>query len=355
MRTLFICPFLPARNAPQAGHRLAFEYICILAERSNVDVVLLLKERVDTSDELYRLPNVEVVLVASFRSINLIFSGISNLGRIPFLTRYSKKVAANIIELIKRNVYDVVNLEFSQTFIYIKDIRANFKENVTVHLCAHDIQAQAYLRKGGVQSLFSSSVFKEERLLTSLASKIFVLSEKDKGLMKSLYGDQLDVELKPLPLPKFISEINRSPETIERGSLMFWGAMNRPENELSIIHFIDNVFNSICAKKGADIKLYIVGAKPTAKLRKYASENIIITGFVENPVRYFNMAEIGIVPLLFGAGVKLKTLEMLASGMQVISTPIGSEGIDIKAYDNISVCEMQDFGNRIMAVLNTGV
>jgi glycosyltransferase involved in cell wall biosynthesis len=222
-------------------------------------------------------------------------------------------------------------------------------------LCAHDIQAQAYLRKSGIQSLFSSFVFKEERQLTSLANKIFVLSEKDRGLMKGLYGDQLQIELKPLPLPKFISEIDRTQESIEKGSLMFWGAMNRPENELSIIHFIDNVYRPLCAENVTDIKLYIVGAKPTAKLQKYASENIIITGFVENPVSYFNRAEIGIVPLLYGAGVKLKTLEMLASGMHVISTPIGSEGIDVKAHDNISVCDIKDFFQKIMIVLDKKV
>jgi glycosyltransferase involved in cell wall biosynthesis len=352
MRTLFICPFLPARNAPQAGHRLAFEYICTLAETSNVDVILLLKESMDISSELYHLPNVEVVLVAKFRSVDIVLRALSDFGRLPFLTRYSRKVSNVIIDLIRRNPYDVINLEFSQTFFYIKDIRENFKDNIAIHLCAHDIQAQAYLRKGGLQSLFSSFVFKEEKQLTSLANKIFVLSEKDKGLMKGLYGDQLNIELKPLPLPKFINEINRSVESIEKGSLMFWGAMNRPENELSIIHFIDHVFNPLCAKTGTNIKLYIVGAKPTAKLRKYASETIIITGFVENPVHYFNVAEIGIVPLLYGAGVKLKTLEMLASGMQVISTPIGSEGIDVRVYDNIRICEVHDFGRNILEVLN---
>jgi glycosyltransferase involved in cell wall biosynthesis len=332
MRTLFICPFLPARNAPQAGHRLAFEYICTVAESSSVDVILLLKETMDPSNELYRLPNVEVVLVEKFNTIDLIFRSISNFGKITFLTRYSKKVARIIIELIRSNAYDVVNLEFSQTFIYIRDIRANFPETVNIHLCAHDIQAQAYLRKSGIQSLFSSFVFKEERQLTSLANKIFVLSEKDKGLMKGLYGEQLNIDLRPLPLPEFISEIDRTPYSIEKGSLMFWGAMNRAENELSIINFIDRVYRPLCAEKGVDIKLYIVGANPTAKLKKYASENIIITGFVENPVSYFNKAEIGIVPLLYGAGVKLKTLEMLASGMHVISTPIGSEGINVKAF-----------------------
>jgi glycosyltransferase involved in cell wall biosynthesis len=355
MRTLFICPFLPARNAPQAGHRLAFEYICTVAESSSVDVILLLKETMDPSNELYRLPNVEVVLVEKFNTIDLIFRSISNFGKITFLTRYSKKVARIIIELIRSNKYDMVNLEFSQTFIYIRDIRANLDEHVTIHLCAHDIQAQAYLRKSGIQSLFSSFVFKEERQLTSLANKIFVLSEKDKGLMKGLYGDQLNIELKPIPLPKFITEIDRTPNSIEKGSLMFWGAMNRAENELSIVNFIDHVYRPLCAEKGTEIRLYIVGANPTAKLKKYASENIIITGFVENPVSYFNRAEIGIVPLLYGAGVKLKTLEMLASGMHVISTPIGSEGIDVQAYDNISVCEMQDFGKNIMIVLGKSV
>ncbi|PAX49801.1 hypothetical protein CK510_27700 [Brunnivagina elsteri CCALA 953] len=103
--------------------------------------------------------------------------------------------------------------------------------------------------------------------------------------------------------------------------------MNRSENEEAILHFIDNCFQFLL-EKDRDFKLYIVGSNPSAKITNFASKNIIITGFIENPIDFFERAEIGIVPLKKGAGIKLKTLEMLQAGLPVISTSIGAEGIN---------------------------
>lgn len=351
-KVLFVCPFIPEKNAHQAGHRLAYEYLAKFAETSAVDLVLLIKGSEEIPSALNEIPNVNLVAVERFHKMDMLWNGFLNLWMLPFLTRFSKRALARINGLISEKRYDIINLEFSQTFYYIKDIRKTLGRNAKIYVSAHDVQTQAFLRKTGILSMWSSYVYKLENELINLADKVFVLSSKDRDLVKSLFGEHLDVDLKPLPLLSLISEVNRTIDTIEKGSIMFWGAMNRAENELSVISFLDTLFLPVLLKERPMLKLYIVGANPSARLKQYSSDNVIITGFIENPREYFEKAEIGIVPLLYGAGVKLKTLEMLSTGMNVVSTRIGVEGIDLKEYNNIDVCAMEDFPRALMMLLD---
>ena len=77
------------------------------------------------------------------------------------------------------------------------------------------------------------------------------------------------------------------------------------------------------------MKFYIVGSKPSEKIKSLASEDIIVTGFVEDPKDYFNIMDISVIPLRYGAGIKIKVLESLASGIPVITTDVGAEGINV--------------------------
>ena len=73
------------------------------------------------------------------------------------------------------------------------------------------------------------------------------------------------------------------PEQVARKNInkniLFYGAMNRMENEISAEWFIKNVMPEI---KDTGAKYVIVGNKPSDELKKYESDNVIITGFVQD-------------------------------------------------------------------------
>ena len=54
---------------------------------------------------------------------------------------------------------------------------------------------------------------------------------------------------------------------------------------------------------------------------------MIVTGFVDSPNQFFEDSMCMVVPLVIGAGIKIKVLEGLSSGIPVISNEIGIEGI----------------------------
>lgn len=79
-----------------------------------------------------------------------------------------------------------------------------------------------------------------------------------------------------------------------------------------------------------DATLDLVGSNPTAEVRALAEvPGVAVSGNVSADVLadYYRRATVAVVPLRFGAGVKLKVLEAMARGVPVVTTPVGAQGL----------------------------
>lgn len=79
------------------------------------------------------------------------------------------------------------------------------------------------------------------------------------------------------------------------------------------------------------VRLDLVGSHPTAEVRALSSrEGVSLHGDVslDTLARFYRDATLAVVPLRFGAGVKLKVLEAMARGVPVVTTPVGVQGLD---------------------------
>lgn len=126
----------------------------------------------------------------------------------------------------------------------------------------------------------------------------------------------------------------------ENTDILFYGAMDRPENWMSAIWFIENVFAKL---KPDGYKFIIIGNKPDKKLLKYHDSNQIrVLGFVDDITPYFEKSLCLVAPLVLGAGVKIKILEAMSSGIPVLTNGIGIEGIYAKNNQDYYYCDKPD-------------
>ena len=126
--------------------------------------------------------------------------------------------------------------------------------------------------------------------------------------------------------------------------------MNRIENSSSALWFIENVMPRL---KDEDVKFTIIGNKPPQELVNKRSEKIVITGFVDDPAPYFENAMCLVAPLLLGAGVKVKIIEALSSGVPVITNDIGIEGIDANdGVEYLHATEPVEYENIIRKMIS---
>ncbi|MEW9582986.1 glycosyltransferase [Paraburkholderia sp. DGU8] len=343
MKQLFVTSFLPQKNAPQAGHRLAFDYLTELSAQNDVDVVLISRVPVRENDIEFRA-SVGQVYVKYVNTLDLIPSFLADpLHFAPrFFTRYTKPISRFLCELIDKNRYDAVRLEFSQCFSYAVDLKRRFGDSIELVLGVHDVQILVVLRIQSLEGrLFAKQTFEFEQRVMKLADTVRVLSAKDAQLIQALYPGVGSLHVVPIALPAFVKGIRRSKDTVQKGNILFWGAMQRRENEEALFNFVESTFLPL-RRRGLALKLFVVGSDPSERVKRLSSDDICVTGFVADPTRYFESAHIGVVPLLSGAGVKLKTLEMLAARLPVVSTPLGAEGVD-RDSALLNVCEIDEF------------
>ena len=341
MSSLIVIPFVPSSNAPQAGHRLAFEAVKSAIAQGPVHVLLLLKSAEHMPEEFVAMcgkANVAVIVVSRWRALG---GWLRNPFVYPrFLTRFTPRAVDSIGAHLQAVQCREIRLEFSQTFIYAEAIRKLVRTPVRITLVAHDLQVQVVARQSNWEYWLMPWVLRSESNVIRAADELIVLSEKDKVLVSSLidFPGKLTVNL-PAP-SQFTAGVHRSPEKLEKNSLLFWGAMGRGENEEAVLRFHRDVLEPL-RREGFAYKLYVVGSNPGQRVLDLDGDACTVTGFVDDPTTYFERCAIGVVPLLRGAGIKLKTLEMLACGLPVISTPIGAEGID-SSPDKMTVCALAD-------------
>ena len=114
-------------------------------------------------------------------------------------------------------------------------------------------------------------------------------------------------------------------KNVER-NILFVGAMNYEPNVTAVTYFVKEVFPSIL-KLYPDLKFYIVGKSPRDEVKMLASDNVIVTGFVDDVWDYLKKAMVVVTPMRSGAGLQNKILEALAVGACVVTSDIGFEGL----------------------------
>ncbi|MDZ8054185.1 MAG: glycosyltransferase [Aulosira sp. ZfuVER01] len=298
-------------------------------------VVIANQAEITAATDLFSLVNINLYTYP-IQKIDKIISCLANFYTpLKFATRWQNVVLDKLLELIQNNHYDLIHFEYPHAAVYLEYIKQlTSSQSTKIIISIHDIIFQSFLRKAENNLIFgieAARLFHYERSLYSAVNELWVLSKKDRDILNSLFGiPETRIFIKPPKLSNFVYQVQRHSAKIENKSLLFWAAMNRPENEQAILIFINRCFK-VLQQQYPKFKLYIVGASPSKKVLALASQQIIVTGFVEDPTPYFEKAEIGIVPLLQGAGIKLKTLEMLEAGLPVIATTVGSEGVDTTA------------------------
>jgi len=140
----------------------------------------------------------------------------------------------------------------------------------------------------------------------------------------------------------------REPDTI-----LFLGSFRHLPNVEGLEWFARFVL-PLVRNKLPRARLVIVGSDPPARHALPGNpEAIEIVGFVEDIQAPLQQYALFVCPILSGSGVRVKLLEAFASGIPVVSTRIGAEGL---AREDGEICALADdpqaFADRVVALLS---
>jgi len=156
---------------------------------------------------------------------------------------------------------------------------------------------------------------------------VAVLSEAEGDLI--LHGAEQVVAYRvesELPLAKLLLRLSLvRAERRDPGALVYPARFDFWRNEEAARLLLDDVLPHV-----PDATLTLVGMSPPEWLRERASEQVHVTGPVPDIRPYLAAAAVMPVPLMAGAGTRLKVLEAFAVGLPVVSTAKGVEGLALQ-------------------------
>jgi polysaccharide biosynthesis protein PslH len=109
--------------------------------------------------------------------------------------------------------------------------------------------------------------------------------------------------------------------------LLFTGTMSYAPNHQGIRWFADEVW-PLVRRRLPDARLDVVGKDPPdAVAALHGSDGIEVHGFVPSMAPFFARAHAVVVPILTGAGIRVKIVEAMSAGRPLVSTSLGWEGL----------------------------
>ncbi|WP_122894006.1 glycosyltransferase [Arcobacter peruensis] len=217
---------------------------------------------------------------------------------------------------------------------YIDILKSEFYGKTIYY--GHDLHSlrdsREYLLTKDKEKLLSAESWRDREFKLMRKSDIsFYPSQVEIDEIKKI-DNTINVRAIPAYLFEDFKKVNRN--VTKTNDIMFVGGFGHSPNEDAVLWFVECVW-PIIRNKINDVKFYIIGSKPTESIKKLATKDIIVTGFIsdEELSKYYNKCRIAVVPLRYGAGIKGKVVEALYEEIPIVTTTTGAEGLmDAKDY-----------------------
>ncbi len=110
--------------------------------------------------------------------------------------------------------------------------------------------------------------------------------------------------------------------------ILFVAGFGHPPNEDAARWFVTEMLPLIRTRV-ENVRLSIVGSHPTPAVCALAGEAVRVMPDVDAATLRdcYRQARVAVVPLRYGAGVKLKVVEALREGVPLVTTPVGAQGL----------------------------
>jgi O-antigen biosynthesis protein len=138
----------------------------------------------------------------------------------------------------------------------------------------------------------------------------------------------------------------------ENFTMLFLGSFRHLPNQIALDWFASEVLPRITGRC-PQARLLVAGSDPPANHSYPAAVEML--GFVDDIQPLFSRCAVFVSPIRSGSGVRVKLLEAFASGIPVVSTKVGAEGLaqwDGQAQSGGPVCLLSDdpeeFANHVL-------
>ncbi len=335
-----VTPFVPYEGVPHAGGLYVLNHLRELS--AFFDIVIVAPKNAENDYGSQNVPAFvsDIHLVAAPRvprSARHIFKALRGTSFEPGWIAAAIKRETLRGHLGRAAVLDLQWTQSAALGRQVKRLNPTARQVLTVH----DVLTQRWMRSCRESRSLGSRVFFGVRAVIDLlnerrsfgsADVVVAFSEDDARRAKQINaGSNVEVFVPPLlesTMPASDEDLAMLRQRRERNTVLFTGALDRPENEEAVLDFLRQSWAEVLTTNPL-ARFVVAGARPSDHLQRVAAShrNVELTGFVDSLDPYYASASVFVVPLRRGAGVKFKTVTAMLWGVPIVSTTVGAEGV----------------------------
>ena len=261
---------------------------------------------------------------------------------------YNRKAVKKIDALIAKHKPDMLFGQLLRVAEYIR------YKDLPKTIDYQDIFSYGMKRRADIASFVTRPIYNMEyRRLSRYEAAIFedfdvktIISEPDRELFPHEQRDEI------LVIPNGVDHDYFKPQDQEkRYDLVFTGNMSYPPNVNAVEYLAEEIL-PIVWKTLPEVKMYIAGATPDPKVKKVASDNIVVSGWLDDIRDAYAQSRVFIAPMRIGTGLQNKLLEAMSMRLPAITSPLANASLGAKPDEEILIgSNAEEMAQHIITLL----
>jgi len=268
---------------------------------------------------------------------------------------YNQSFENQLINLLKIETYDIIQLEGTYVGPYIQAIRTVYDGflSLRMHNVEHEIWERLAINEKNVfkktyLNILARQLKKYESNILKEVDTIVTVTDEDANKFKSLHPDG---KYKTVPAGINLDTWRFTPSATQRNWYHI-GSMEWHANE-EAIHWYVNEIHHLLTSQDKDFRLRLAGKGiDPDQFKPYPQ--LTVSPNVPDAFSFVKECDVCVVPLKSGSGIRLKILEAMAAGKLVISTTIGAQGIDYEKNKHLLIANTPQEFSHLYSKLQHG-
>ena len=252
---------------------------------------------------------------------------------------------------IRQNEIDLIYVHLFRMAHYVEHIRGVYKILDMTDIVSEHLERSIKFRSWPDRQVYSVErlrIKEYEKRIAERFDECWVISRREAEILLG-FSPLVNVKIIPngvdleLFKPRQVDKDNR---------LVFVGHLRSAYNVDAVVFFCDEILPRV-KESVPSVRLYVVGSRPHRKIKQRARQGTVVaTGFVEDLCGFLNKSKIFVAPFRFASGIQNKILEAMATGLPVVTTSPGNEGLGAKPDEEIVIADdPEEFSTRLVYLL----
>jgi glycosyltransferase involved in cell wall biosynthesis len=270
--------------------------------------------------------------------------GLGEFIRLRYLPRwclayFSHALQAQVDRLVRSGEFHRVHVSHSYMAFYLLDYVGDIPcvidhHNVKSRFFQNAFEATRSRREKIAYLAEKRRWLRYEKEVIPLFDVHIACSEDERRTLREMTGKTVHL------LPSGVDTVGFSKKTepLTGANLLFTGSLDYFPNAQALAHFCKNCLPAIRAAVPG-VTLQVVGKNPDLRVERLLQRTASVWySYNVRDIRpFYYQSTAFVVPLLTGAGTRLKILEAMAVGLPVVSTAKGCEGLGLGPAEGVLI------------------